>query len=202
MSGIIIVEIICIILVIFWPSQKPSKPFNAGQQRPGVTQIKAPVATVQSGTPPPKSTLAPIPVPNDQPIQQKIKINFNKYFSNSTDTSSLARPGGAGKGEAIIGNPKVSPRVTRIVEPTYENHTSDKYEITVKFLVNKKGSVDKAEITAIYELDKNGNRKREVSKINPKIRKAVIKAALNWKFIPAKDHGKPVRAYTKNYFTI
>jgi hypothetical protein len=202
MYGIIIVEIICIILVNFWPSQKAPNLSKPNQQRPEVTQLKAPVATVQNGTPPPKSTLAPIPVPNDQPIQQKIKINFNKYSSNSSDTLSNAPPGAAGKGKAIVGNPNVFPRVTRIVEPTYEKSTNNKYEITVKFLVNKKGSVDEAKITAIYVLDKNGNREREVSKIDPKIKKAVIKAALNWKFIPAKNHGKPVRAYAKNYFTI
>src|SRR5699024_10336936 len=122
--------------------------------------------------------------------------------SDATNSSELARPGSAGRGNAIVGNPNISPRVTRIVEPTYQIKLTHRYEITVRFLVNKKGRVDEATITAIYELDQSSNRKKEVEHINPQIEKSVIKAAMNWEFEPAKDKGKPVRSYTKNYFTV
>jgi hypothetical protein len=202
MAGIIVVELICIALMHLWPAPAPPKPFTASSQGPVVTHLKAPVATAQNGAPPPPSPQVPIPVPNNQPIKQKVKINLHKYFSNSTDTLSTAPPGSAGNGNTIVGNPNVAPQVTRIVEPTYENHSNQKYEIIVKFLVNKKGMVEKAKVTAIYELDKNGNRKKKLSNISPQIKEAVIKASYKWRFNPAMSHGKPVRAYTKNYFTI
>lgn len=206
MGGIVIVELVCLVLFLVWPKSSPSQPFVAKSQAPAVTQLQASVITVQNnssaGSPQPQNPLPPIPVPNDQPIKQEIKINLHKYVSNSNNSSELAPPGSGGSGSGIVGNPNVSPRVTRIVEPTYQIKLKNRYEIAVKFLVNKKGTVDDASIIEIYQLDKNGDRKKKVKEINPTIRKAVIKAAKNWEFKPAKDHGKVVRAYTKNYFTV
>jgi outer membrane biosynthesis protein TonB len=72
----------------------------------------------------------------------------------------------------------------------------------VKFLVDKKGNVERAQIVEIYRLNKEGERTKKVQNINSEIKKVVLKAAMNWKFKPAKDQGKPVRSYTRNYFII
>jgi hypothetical protein len=202
MAAIAAAELVLTILVILWPLSQSGNEQTYHPEK-NETHLHVPVITHQeSSPPPPPAPNVPIPVPNDQPIKVRVKRYSEKLFSNSLDSlSTTAGSGGQGK-KNIVGNPGVAPRVIRIVEPSYEKKTENSYEITVRFLVNKEGNVDKATITAIYQLDKNGKRTKKVTNINPVIRKKVIEASLIWKFKPARNHGKPVRAYTKNYFTI
>jgi hypothetical protein len=203
MAAIAAAELALTLMVLFWPALKPGHKQQTYHPVNNETHLLLPVIThQQSSPPPPPAPKVPVPVPNDQPIKVKFEHFPKKISLNISDSLSVtAGSGGQGKNN-IVGNPAVGPRVVRIVEPSYENKTENRYEITVRFLVNKKGRVDEAKITAIYQLDENGNRTKKVTHINPVIRKKVIEASLNWRFKPAKDHGKPVRAYTKNYFTI
>jgi len=203
MGAIVVVELVLLLLFLFWPITQHNKPqtFHI-QKKDQETHLHAPVQTVQNSPPPPPSPQVPVPVPNDQPVKVTIKHYSHKLFSNATDSLS-ATPGKGGQGnEAIDGNPEQPPRVRRIVEPSYQNNTDNKYEITVRFLVDKKGNVQNVKIVAIYRLNKKGNRTGKVSHIDPHIKEIILKAARNWKFRPARDHGKAVRAYAKNYFTI
>jgi hypothetical protein len=210
MAGIIIVELICIILIYFWPTRQTQPTFKNVKPVKTATNLKAPVTTVQGGAPPTAANprVPPIPVPNDQPIKVKIRVNHPDLLTNNANLNAPPGLGGSGhgrgmgEGNGIVGNPEVSPRVTRIVEPSYKNNTDNKYQITVKFLVDKKGNVETAQIVAIYQLNKAGQPTKKLTNISPRIMDVVIRAAMNWKFIPAKDHGKPVKSYTKNYFII
>lgn len=162
LAGTVVIEVICILFFQFWPvgsNQYSTHHFTFSN--PVITHLNAPPITVQSGSSIPASPMVPVPVPNDQPVNEKIVLNSKNLFSGSADSSGLAKPGGIGNGNAIVGNPNVAPRVTRIVEPTYHADLAHKYLIKVRFLVNKNGRVEKATIIAIYMLDKRVIEKRK-----------------------------------------
>ena len=201
MAAIIMAELLCLALVLFWPlpdAQKEPVIFSDDDE----IAIQAPVRTQQQNAPPPPpAPQVPIPVPNDEVIQEEIEFPED-IFSESYDTlSTTAGEGGQGDDE-IAGNPQIGPSILRIEEPTFSNNSPEKADIYVTFLVSKKGLVEEAVIEKIFLYDDDGNPSIRVDQIDEEVIKRTIKAALNWKFRPAKDNGEPVRAYTTGIFTV
>ena len=204
MGSIVIAELLCLALVLFWPIADQESSKNLVYNTEEIINIQAPVRTKQASSPqPPPSPKVPIPVPNDEPIEEE-EIEFTEeLFSDSGDSLSVTTGEGGQGDDEIVGNPEVAPSVISIEEPTFENNSPNKIDIYVTFLVNKKGTVDEASVDKILKYDDDGNatipiEEEEVVGILPKI----IEAALNWKFRPAKVEGKPVRAYNTQIFTV
>src|SRR5699024_2696117 len=102
----------------------------------------------------------------------------------------------------VYDHPEKPPSIVYIVEPTIENKTKEKALIYVSFLVNKKGDVEEAVIKRILLFDNEGNPTIEVNDLDKRVLSAVIKAALQWEFRPAKVENEAVRAHTLQTFTV
>jgi outer membrane biosynthesis protein TonB len=202
MSSIVAAEFLCLAMVLFWPVTEGENSFDNIYVADDVTQIQAPVRTLQeSAPPPPPSPQVPIPVPNDEPIVEQ-DIEFpESIFSESFDSLSVTAGEGGEGDDRISGNPDTGPAVMRIEEPTFENRSPEKADIYVKFLVDTKGNVEDASIDKIFLYD-NDRPSEVVDEIDAEVMQRTLKAALNWKFRPAKENGKVVRAYTVNIFTV
>lgn len=203
MSSIVAAQLLCLALVLFWPIPEKEEVFQDVTETTEEAVVQAPVRTQQqSSPPPPPAPQVPVPVPNDEVIEEE-EIDFTEEaFADSYDSLSTTAGEAPAQGQnQIVSNPTIGPRVIRIVEPPLKKGENS-YEIAVEFLVDKEGNVEEAVIMSIYTLDDEGNQLEKVTNIEDRIVEEVIKAALNWKFRPAQNNGEPVRAYTKNYFTI
>lgn len=202
MGGIVIAELLFLALIHFWPVSELRNDQDIYQADEEIA-IQAPVRTrQQSAPPPPPSPPVPVPIPNDEPVEE-IDIEFPEdIFSESFDSLSVTAGEGGEGDNAIAGNPQIGPSVVRIEEPTFKNESPEKADIYVSFLVDKQGNVEEATIEKIFLYDDDGRPTLRVDQIDEEILQKTIKAALNWKFRPAKDKGKPVRAYKTGIFTV
>lgn len=202
MSGIVVAQLLFLALVHFWPITEVDTTFDVTEYEEEI-QIQAPVRTrQQSAPPPPPSPAVPIPVPNDEPVPEQ-DVEFPKDITSDSFDSLSVTAGEGGEGDdAISGNPQVPPQIVRIEEPTFQNRSPEKADIYVNFLVDKKGRVEEATIEKILLYDDNGNATIRVDRIDADVIKKTISAALNWKFRPAKEKGRPVRAYKTGIFTV
>lgn len=189
-----------------WPVTGPSN--NASQQvsfSENAVDLSDVVMTRQeSRPPPPPRPQAPVPVPNDKIIKDKI-INLD-IVNNSdfSDSLSLQKVGEQGNSDRVVGNPQTPPQILRIVEPTEPDVAREakiKAEIWVEMLVSKEGKVEDANITKIKLFDRATGKTQIVQTIGYGITEATLKAALEWKFKPAKNNGKPVKTYSTQIFT-
>lgn len=204
MSGIVAAELLFLALVHFWPAGPADEIYQDNYETEQRTVIHAPVRTVQqSSPPPPPAPQVPIPVPNDEVIEEEEIEDFNnELFSDALDSLSVTSGEGGEGDREVVGNPQVGPSVMRIEEPTFRDENPEKADIYVEFLVNKKGGVDEAIVQKILLYDKEGNPTIRVNSIEDQVLSKTIKAALNWKFRPARHNGEPVRAWTTNIFTV
>ncbi len=202
MGSIVAAELFCLAMVLFWPITAGERSYGGIYVADDVTEIQAPVRTLQeSAPPPPPSPQVPIPVPNDEPIVEQ-EIEFpESIFSDSFDSLSVTAGEGGEGDDTISGNPEVGPSVLRIEEPTFQNKSPEKADIYVQFLVDMKGNVEDASIDKIF-LYEDGRPVEVVDEIDNEVMQRTLKAALNWKFRPARENGQPVRAYTVNIFTV
>ena len=202
MAGIVIVQLLMLALVHFWPISKSELTYYASEDDE-VVQIQAPVRTrQQSKPPPPPAPTVPIPVPNDEPVPEQ-EIEFPQDItSDSYDTLSVTAGEGGDGDDSISGNPEVPPQIVRIEEPTFQNRSPEKADIYVSFLVDKNGNVEEATIEKIFLYDDDGRPTIPVNAVDAEVTKRTLSAALNWKFRPAKVNGQPVRAYKTGIFTV
>lgn len=157
----------------------------------------------QSSPPPPPKPQVPIPVPNDRIIEEEVLTLQDFDISQYADSLFMgtAKPGSADK---VVANPQTSPSILRIVEPGVPDAAQKagiKAKIWVSFLVKQNGKVEEANISKILLYNKQSGEFMEVSTVNYGLTEAVIDAALQWRFHPATDNGKPVKAYSKQIFT-
>jgi len=208
---VVVAELLCLLIVLYWPVSSPESTtidFSTGNEP--LALIDPPVITHQQSAPSaPPAPQVPVPVPNDEAIEQEVILpqinisNFGDPLATGTGSQdqSGTEEGGVGEGQ-VVGDPQTPPRVIRIVEPTFENRSPNKADIYVKFLVNKDGTVENATISRILLYDEEGNPTMEVDQITDRVVKATIQAAMDWKFRPAKEDEKPVQAYSTQVFIV
>jgi hypothetical protein len=73
--------------------------------------------------------------------------------------------------------------------------------VYVTFLVDKNGIVEEIFISNIRKYKKNARDYEIVQQIGYGIMGASLTAAKKWRFNPAIDNGKPVKAYTTQVFS-
>ena len=208
LSAIVAAELIILAFVKFWPTPATSsKSFQEDDFSEDVIMFEDAVVTRQvSGPPPPPKPTAPIPEPTDEVIEEEITELDDVQFSEYADSLSESIIGKQGNDDGpIAGSPEHPPRITRIVEPATPEAAQQaniKAEITVNFLVGTDGRVEEASIEQIRLYDgPDSPDYTVVETIDYGITEATLDAALQWKFQPAQNNGRPVRAYTRQIFT-
>lgn len=204
--NIIVVEFLLIGLFKYWPKIKTSSDVQnfAPAEHPLI--LSDITITRQGGTPPmPPMPAIPVAVPNNTIIKDPIPdLNLNNSLNLKGLPGNEGLGGEGGGPPSIASNPKVPPSVVKIVEPAVPpaaKKANIKVEIVVNFLVNTDGKVDKATITQIKLYNNDLKEYKVVKSIGYGIPKATIDAAMQWRFRPARQDGKSVRAYTKHIFT-
>ncbi|HKK47032.1 MAG TPA: energy transducer TonB [Balneolaceae bacterium] len=201
-----VAELIFLGIFNLWPLTKAS---NNSHQDVSFSEKAVDINDVvmtrqESRPPPPPRPQAPVPVPNDKVIEDKI-VNLD-IVNNSdfSDSLSMQTVGENGNSDRVVGNPETSPQVIRIVEPTEPDAAREaniKAEIWVNFLVNKEGRVEDANISKINIFNRKTGKSQIVQSIGYGLTEATLEAALEWQFRPAKNNGKPVKAYSTQIFT-
>jgi hypothetical protein len=205
MLSLICAELIIIIILKSWPAYPDAPKEYQDTFAEEVTYVENAIITKQTSAPPaPPKPRIPVPVPNDQVIEEEIDFPdfediMSKYEADGEDGFSEAE----GEGE-FVGSPERSPGLVRIVEPTVPDAAKKadiKVKVLVTFLVGTRGEVEDFYISEIRLFNKDGSYKK-VDQVGYGIMDAVLQAAAKWKFTAAKDQGKPVKTYVENSFNI
>lgn len=203
---IAIVEIGLILLIRLWPdyTYAPELDFDL-EPAEAIALEEIRVTRQESSPPPPPKPQVPVPVPNDEVIEEELE------FEQEMDLSTLPMPeegsGNAmtGDEERIVGNPEIPPSVVRIVEATAPDGVPEEYkgrlEMIVNFLVDTKGEVEEVSIMEIRLYERESNEYKQLEYVQYGLMDAVIKAAMQWRFRPARQDGEPVKAFTRQRFS-
>lgn len=206
MACIILSELVILGFFNLWPvpDNTGSNKQEVAFQEDAVLMEEAVRTQQQSTPPPPPKPQAPVPVPRDEIIEEKMVELENVNVSDYSDSLSTSRFAGAGNSDNIASSPEQPPSVIRIVEattPEAAQKANIKAEVTVSFLVDKKGNVEEASIAQIKLYDPDTGEYKVVDTIGYGITEATLSAALQWKFRPAINNGEAVKAYSKQIFT-
>jgi protein TonB len=205
MTGIIIAQLIFIAIFRFWPQKSAERTFVEFFDNEDVI-VEEMIITRQANAPaaPPKPQI-PIPVPNDEFIDEEILFPELENLISFDSLSTAFTTGQTGDEERISGNPDRAPRIVRIVEPTISNEAKNakvKAMVLVNFTVGSQGQVMEAIIAEIRVYEGGGEQYTVVQDLGYGILPAVIEAAFKWRFRPAEEDGENVGAYIQEVFTI
>ena len=204
MVSIIMAQLILISVFRLWPQMEEEEPVYQSIQKEAFI-VEEMVVTKEANAPasPPKPQV-PIPVPNDEVIEDIIEFpDIDDFFTQEPMDDGITT-GQTGNDQRISGNPDRPPRVIRIVEPVLTEgakRANIKAMIVVNFLVNGDGSVREAYIAEVRLFDDNGENYKVVPEIGYGLMQATIEAALKWRFRPAEEEGDRVSAYAQDIFS-
>lgn len=206
LSCVVLVEIIAIAIINFWPVQEGGGTSyrDVSYADEDIMFEEVQITRQESRPPPPPKPRVPVPVPNDQVIEEEIPDLDNLNISEDFDPMSEGIVGEEGDSDRVVTNPQSGPSVIRIVEPTTPDEAKKaniQVEVWVTFLVDQEGRVEEANISQIRLYNGAEDEFETVQTIGYGITESTLKAALQWKFRPATDNGQPVKAYTRHIFT-
>lgn len=202
---IVLVEITLILLVRFWPEipYEPDLEYELEQEEV-VALEEIQVTRQQSSPPPPPKPRVPIPVPNDQVIEEELEFELEMDLSTLPMPEEGMGTAQSGDQEQIVGNPEIPPSIIRIVEATAPEGVPEQYkgrlEMIVNFLVDTEGEVEEVSIMEIRLYERDGSSYEQLEFVQYGLMDAVLKAAMQWRFRPARQNGEPVKAFTRQRF--
>ena len=211
LTCVAIVQVILILLFKFWPVSHSEPKFQISQVSEQPVTMNLVEVTHQGGSSTPPNPVVPVEVPSDKIIpdplthvQTENLIKGDTLGIGTMPGSGSGTGAGQGSGNAIVSNPDMPPSIVKIVEPAIPNQARDakvKAEVFVNFLVGKNGLPEDVSIAKIRVYDENQDKWKVVPTIGYGIIDATLEAAAQWRFRPAKNKGKVVRAYTQHIFT-
>ncbi|MDZ7715488.1 MAG: hypothetical protein U5J95_04680 [Balneolaceae bacterium] len=202
MSCIVIVQLLVLAIFNFWPKPDNERVFQDIEFSEDNVVIEDIQITRQESSPPPPTPRVPVPVPNDEVIEEEIVFE-EVDFSEFSDSLSINETGEAGDGDEIVSSPQQPPSIVKIVEANATDEAKNaglRARVWVTFLVDKQGKVEEATINSVEIYDKEEGKYKRAQTIGYGLTSKILSAALQWKFRPAKNNGKLVRAYTKHAF--
>lgn len=204
MAAIIVSQVILVMLFRLWPETEKEAPVFQTFENEAIS-VEEMVITKQASAPaaPPKPQ-TPIPVPNDEVIEDIIDFPEFEDFLSEDPLGIELSTGQRGDEGKISGNPDRPPRIRRIVEPVIPDAAKQakiKAMIAVNFTVSSEGKVLEAYISEIRRYDEKGENYTVVDDIGYGLLEATLEAAYKWQFIPAEEHDEKVGAYTQQFFS-
>lgn len=203
LTALILSELIILAFIKLWPdlpAEYDSRPEPLPVQEVFANEQ---IPTRQATTPaaPPRPQM-PIPVPNDEIIEEDIEFEeFDNLISDS-DPLDITGIGEKGTSDKPVGSPERPPTIVRIVEPEVPDaakRANLKAEIFVNFLVGTDGRVEEVFVAEIRVYE--GDEFKTVNDIGYGLLGATLEAASKWIFRPARDQGRAVRTYTTQVFS-
>jgi len=204
MVCVICSQLILLSVFRFWPGFDEVESTRDFYEPDQEVFIELSIATKQETAPasPPKPQI-PIPVPNDEIIEEEIELlDFEDMLS--FEKIGEGEVGQTGDSNEPVASPQKSPTPLKITEPSTPEAAKDANiiaEVYVTFLVDSKGFVEEIFISSIREYQSNKRDYTIVRDIGYGILGASLTAAKKWRFNPAMDNGKPVKAYTTQVFS-
>ena len=198
-------QLLFILAFKFWPEQeRVVKEFQFFEKEAFI--VEEMIITRQANAPasPPKPQV-PIPVPNDEVIEDIIDFPELEELVSFDSLSISQTTGQRGDVNRISGNPDRKPRITRIVEPTFSRQVYEselKAMVMVNFLVNSDGSVREAYIAEIRLFEGNSDNFEVVNDLGFGILQDIIEAAYKYRFRPAIEDDENVAAYIQDTILI
>lgn len=205
MGTIIISQLIVIAIFKFWPKKESIVQTSIFFENETLV-VEEMIITRQSNVPaaPPKPQI-PIPIPNDMLIGDYIEFPELETLISFDSLSVLTTTVQTGDEERISGNPDVTPRIIKIVEPTLTKSATRsgiKAMILVNFLVSSQGIVKEAYIAEIKLYKGKSNEFEVIDDLQHNILNDVLEAAYKWRFKPANENGVAVGTYIQEAFLI
>lgn len=188
----------------FWPTDaREEVPYQSEPPRQEVLIDEIQITKQRSSPPPPPKPQIPQPVPSDEVIEFEPDFDLDLQTPEMPDLEFGKGTAMDGEEASIVSNPQIPPTVVRIVEASSPEgvppELKGNIEMIVNFLVDKEGRVEEASIVEIRRYSDDGE--YEVLQfIEYGLMDAVLRAALQWRFRPARQDGEPVRAYIKQRF--
>lgn len=201
---IIIVQLSLIGVIRLWPNLEytPSLDFEINEQE-FVLLDDIEITRQQTSPPAPPRPQLPVPVPNDEIIEIELDIDFDLDLPVLPDLDPGLGTGIAGDEASIVSNPQIPPTVVRIVEASAPEEVPQeirgKLEMIVNFLVDENGEVEEVSIMEIRLYNDDGSYE-ELPYVQYGLMDAVLKAAMQWRFRPARQNGERVKAFTRQRF--
>jgi hypothetical protein len=205
MVSIVIIEFLTIAVFNFWPVKDTTSNINNVDFSDDAIAIKDVVRTEQQNNPPPPpKPQIPPPEPTDEILEEDLNELDNLNVSEYSDSLSVEMIGSDGDSDEPVSSPQVAPQVIHIVEATVPDAAKKrdvKAEVWVNMLVDTDGKVEEANVSKVVLYDQESGEKRTVDRIDYGLTEATLTAALQWKFRPARNNGRPVKAYSRQIFT-
>lgn len=204
LACIVAVQVSLILLIRLWPdiTYEPSFEYEVDEQEL-VLLDEVEITRQQSTPPPPPKPRLPNPVPDDEVIEIEPEIELDIEMPDLPQLEPGFGTGQTGEEDRIVGNPQIPPTVVRIVEASAPEQVPDELrgnlEMIVNFLVDKEGNVEEVSIMEIRLYNSSGDYE-ELPFVQYGLMDAVIKAAMQWRFRPARQDGEPVKAFTRQRF--
>lgn len=204
LACIIVIQIALIALIRLWPNieYNPSLDFEISDQEL-VLLDDIEITRQESSPPPPPRPQLPVPVPSDEIIEIELDIDFELDLPQLPDLDPGLGTGITGNEARIVGNPQIPPTVVRIVEASAPEEVPaeirGKLEMIVNFLVDENGDVEEVSIMEIRLYNDDGTYE-ELPYVQYGLMDAVLRAAMQWRFRPARQDGERVKAFTRQRF--
>lgn len=201
---IIVVQLSLIGLIRFWPNieYSPSLEFEITEQE-FVLLDDVEITRQETSPPAPPKPQLPVPVPSDEIIEIELDIDFDLDLPELPDIDPGVGTGITGNEERIVSNPQIPPTVRRIVEASAPEEVPieirGKLEMIVNFLVDENGDVEEVSIMEIRLYNDDGTYE-ELPYVQYGLMDAVLRAAMQWRFRPARQDGENVKAFTRQRF--
>ncbi len=197
-------QVAAILLVRLWPDTiyRPSLDFEITEQE--VVMLDDIEITRQlSSPPPPPRPIIPNPVPDDEIIEVELELDMEINLPDLPPLDPGFGTGQTGDEERIVSNPQIPPTVVRIVEASAPQEVPSEIrgnlEMIVNFLVDENGMVEEVSIMEIRLYRADGTFE-ELPYVQYGLMDAVLAAAMQWRFRPARQDGERVKAFTRQRF--